>query len=77
MSTTDGTECIEDVRAFYLRRIAELEAQVAQLRAALIATGRNLRCFLADEVSTEFLANIPEEARLVVKRLEHLEATIL
>jgi len=33
--TTDGSDCVEDVRAFYKKQIAELERQLSDLRAAL------------------------------------------
>ena len=29
--TTDGSDCVEEVRAFYKKRIAELEAELAAL----------------------------------------------
>jgi len=39
------------------------------LRAALIATGRNMGCLLTDDVSSDFLLRIPLEASLVLRKI--------
>lgn len=46
-----------------------LERERLKLRTALIGTGRNLGAFLADDVSSDFLTLLPEEARLLKARL--------
>ena len=50
-------------------KVEELERERLKLRTALIGTGRNLGAFLADDVSSDFLTLLPEEARLLKARL--------
>ena len=50
-------------------KVEELERERLKLRTALIGTGRNLGAFLANEVSSDFLTLLPEEARLLKARL--------
>lgn len=55
-------------------RATAAEAELAEARKALIETGRNLGAGLADNVSTAFLAHLPEEARIVRERATAAEA---
>lgn len=50
-------------------KLAQLEAEVERLRAALIQAGRSVGAHLADDVSTAFLLLVPAEVRLVTARL--------
>ena len=50
-----------------------LEADRDAWKALLVATGRAMGCFLADEVSDEFLSHLPEEAQLLKARAEKAE----
>jgi len=53
-----------------LDELYRLRGREEELRKALIACGRNVGAWLADEVSSEFLMLVPEEVRLVVERLK-------
>lgn len=57
-------------------KCTELEAERSRLRCALIATGRHIGAGLADEVSTDFLMLLPEEARLRIARAEAAERAL-
>ncbi|TPJ86913.1 MULTISPECIES: hypothetical protein [unclassified Mesorhizobium] len=54
--------------------LASSHEEIAHLRKALIACGRNVGAGLSDEVSTDFLMLVPEEVRLVVERLRASKA---
>ena len=43
--------------------------EIDRLRKALIETGIAIGCILGPGVSTDFLMNVPNEARLVMKKL--------
>lgn len=45
------------------------EGEIERLRVALIETGRELGCLLADDVSTDFLTYVPGEARAKMEAL--------
>ena len=49
--------------------LESMQGERDMLRTALIQTGRNVGAFLTDEVSTDFIMGVPDEARLVVERL--------
>jgi hypothetical protein len=48
----------------------QLKLERDALRKALIETGRNVGAYLADNVSTEFLMHVPEEAKAALKKAE-------
>lgn len=59
--------------ADYMREIAEKDAEIKQLRGALIECGWSVGGALADTVSTEFLLQVPHEltlykAKMVAKK---------
>ncbi|MER8827187.1 hypothetical protein NKH73_13955 [Mesorhizobium sp. M0938] len=51
--------------------VGDAAEAVDKLRKALIAVGRNVGAFLANDVSTEFLLLVPEEVRLAMERAAH------
>jgi hypothetical protein len=52
-----------------LDEVLTLRAENARLRAALIQTGNNIGAALSDQVTTDFLMHVPEEARMKIERL--------
>lgn len=50
-------------------QLGDLVREVGRLREALIQTGINIGCILGPGVSTDFLMNVPEEARLVMQKM--------
>lgn len=55
----------------------EAAAEIERLRSALIQCGREAGCFLADNVSTDFLMFVPAEVRARLSALEPLPQTDL
>jgi chromosome segregation ATPase len=60
----------------YRERAVKAEAERDRLREALIATGRHLGAGLSEEVSSDFLTLIPEEARLLKAEIDRLREAL-